>query len=421
MYSKAARKYFERYAAKPIFERSIDETRAWDCAVVIPAWRESESLHHTIQSLQAAAQNAQKKVLMILVLNGTSDDLEARKKIEREFNPKLSSIHSLDTLSDLKIFQIERPNVGYARKVGMDFAARLFFEGCLRSPWLRTTDADALVDENYFVDFKLTDDYSSVLYEFIHTYDRLTLEAAQAHCLYDIFLRYYREGLDFAESPYDFYSLGSIIAVNVNAYIEVHGFSEREAGEDFYLLNKLAKVGKIQTLTNSVVTLEGRLSDRVPFGTGPEVKKILDKLRNKIDHRFYDPQVFFELKKWIDLLKIFAETRDFSIFEKPNSVAIEQFIERQNILAELKTLPMQSDSKSIRWRHLMNWFDGFRTLKFLHYIRDEFYPNIEWAEALRKAPFLQMEGPIDLKTVFEVGRQLEPARVLIKYERRHFS
>ena len=46
-----------------------------------------------------------------------------------------------------------------------------------------------------------------------------------------------------------------------------HGFPRRNATEDFYILNKLAKVGSIARLAGTPVILEGRLSDRVPIGT----------------------------------------------------------------------------------------------------------------------------------------------------------
>jgi hypothetical protein len=33
---------------------------------------------------------------------------------------------------------------------------------------------------------------------------------------------------------------------------------------------------------------------------------------------------------------------------------------------------------------LLNWFDGFNVLKFVHHARDRFYPNMEVEEAAKK-------------------------------------
>ena len=48
--------------------------------------------------------------------------------------------------------------------------------------------------------------------------------------------------MKYARSPYAFHTIGSTMAVSANHYAKVRGFPKREAGEDFYLLNKLAKV-----------------------------------------------------------------------------------------------------------------------------------------------------------------------------------
>jgi hypothetical protein len=51
MILKSAQKYFETYAAK---ETDVDFSKypQWDRVVVIPAWRESESLKQTVFSIQ---------------------------------------------------------------------------------------------------------------------------------------------------------------------------------------------------------------------------------------------------------------------------------------------------------------------------------------------------------------------------------
>ncbi len=80
----------------------------------------------------------------------------------------------------------------------------------------------------------------------------------------------------------------------------MRGFPKREAGEDFYLLNKLAKVGTVLELAegpdNEAIRIESRRSDRVPFGTGAAVNRITALADPLGEFRFYDPSVFELLK-----------------------------------------------------------------------------------------------------------------------------
>ena len=62
-------------------------------------------------------------------------------------------------------------------------------------------------------------------------------------------------GLGFAGSPYAYHSVGSTLAVRAEAYAIVRGVPKRAAGEDFYLLDKLAKVTPIRVLTGEPVAI----------------------------------------------------------------------------------------------------------------------------------------------------------------------
>ena len=65
-------------------------------------------------------------------------------------------------------------------------------------------------------------------------------------------LRYYVAGMKYARSHLThFHTIGSTMAVRASYYAKVRGFPKREAGEDFYLLNKLAKVGTVLELEAS--------------------------------------------------------------------------------------------------------------------------------------------------------------------------
>ncbi|MCP4044824.1 MAG: hypothetical protein GY732_02400, partial [Gammaproteobacteria bacterium] len=165
--------------------------------------------------------------------------------------------------------------VGHARKIGADLAASLIFNGRIRSPWIRCTDADVQLPETYFTCIDQAQNTgaknAALLYPFHHNDDEGDTKNGDvilATQLYELSLRYYVAGMRFAGSPYAFHTIGSTMAVNADHYARVRGFPKRAAGEDFYLLNKLAKVGSVLQLASGPdckpIVIESRRSDRVP-------------------------------------------------------------------------------------------------------------------------------------------------------------
>ena len=65
------------------------------------------------------------------------------------------------------------------------------------------------------------------------------------------------------------FTIGSAFAVTANAYIKRGGMTRSQAGEDFYFLQTLAQIGTVGEITTTKVYPSARLSDRIPFGTGP--------------------------------------------------------------------------------------------------------------------------------------------------------
>ena len=141
----------------------------------------------------------------------------------------------------------------------------------------------------------------AAIYAFEHRFDPAPA-VAQAARLYEISLRYNVLGLAWAGSPYAYQSMGSCVVISGNSYAAVRGFPRKNAAEDFYVLNKLAKVGSIFRLTGSPILLEGRPSDRVPFGTGRAIRDLVSKKRGLANFRLFHPLVFAHLAGWLDVL-----------------------------------------------------------------------------------------------------------------------
>ena len=214
--------------------------------------------------------------------------------------------------------------------------------------------------------------------------------------LYELSLRYYVAGMKFADSPYAFHTIGSTMAVSAIHYAKVRGFPKREAGEDFYLLNKLAKVGTVLELDagaeNEVIEIESRRSDRVPFGTGAAVNKITGFADQVGEFRFYDPAVFGLLKIWLESLpgiwRSGSAVLDISVFEDQELQALLTGLKAIKTDKALEHAFRQSGSLEQFLRQMHTWFDAFRTLKLIHFLRDSCLPSIAYAK-LKANPVYQ--------------------------------
>jgi hypothetical protein len=309
--------------------------------------------------------------------------------------------------------------VGLARKIGCDVALSLHSRGKILSPWIHTTDADVLLPADYFfrAGHQGLRTSAALLYPFWHQCEaEPTL--ADAMRRYEIFLRYYVLGLAHAGSPYAFQTLGSTLAIDRLAYAQVRGFPRRAAGEDFYILGKLAKVGQVLRLSGEPIRIAGRFSHRVPFGTGAALRQIAPApaslsnptsprrlFANRIDapsagepYRTYSPEVFRYLRAWSKAFAQFAQAPGEKTPRRAledaarsdSSISLQLLLNTARdfgILEAMRRAALISDAVT-RSRHLHTWFDAFRTLKMIHYLTQQALPRRELLQAIRSADFI---------------------------------
>ena len=302
-----------------------------------------------------------------------------------------------------KIFKPYTPsNVGLARKIGCDLALAWHSAGTIDSDWLSSTDADAILPLDYFDRIEKTDPSSkAICWPFSHMPSNdSSLDAACK--MYVSHLHHYTLGLTYAKSPFNYHSLGSCISVRARAYAEVRGFPKRDAGEDFYMLNKLRKVGEIKRLTGQCISIATRESDRVPFGTGPAISMIVDSKVTPPEYKLYNPQCFAALKAVINSIpNLWGNTAEplRDILEKQNlsadlAIAAEESLIKLGITKAIDHCLEHASSKTTFLKHFLIWFDAFRTLKFIHHLEDSHLPKI----LLRNYHnYLPLNWPIDIR------------------------
>jgi glycosyl transferase family 2 len=411
---KAVAKYLARHA-EPESDVATQLPERFGHALIIPAYAEYQSLFPLLASVPAGPAGP---VLVVVVLNARKESAAAvhdanraaRERLEKELpTPRVFSeapAIRLFTFGGGVLLLVDRAAPGYflpegqgvglARKIGNDIALRLSALGRLASPWLHNTDADTLLSRDYFEQTAPldADRTGAALYFYEHRFEAEP-DLALAGRLYEISLRYYVLGLAWAGSPYAYQSMGSCLAIPTSAYAKVRGFPKKNAAEDFYVLDKLAKVGAIERLSGAPLSLEGRPSDRVPFGTGRALRDLIGKRRSLENFRLYHPLVFAHLAAWLRILdriasgagleRTLAELPADSPFFRADTMreALERFgVSRAIAEARSKS----SDPTTLR-RHLHTWFDAFRTLKLAHALRDGGLPSLPWREALAEAPF----------------------------------
>ncbi len=291
--------------------------------------------------------------------------------------------------------------VGLARRIGCDIALALQQRGAIKSPWIHTTDADVELPAEYLsaVTSRPKEEVA-LTYPFVHV--RAPGPAGDALALYDMSLRYYVCGLQWAGSRWAFHSVGSTLAFRGEAYAKVRGMPRRQAAEDFYMLAKLAKLGEVGTPTSAPIRIHHRDSERVPFGTGRATSDITAALRRGEPFTLYDPISFVLLRRFLEHWRGARLDHVARGLARAQAAALNAAIVRVGAVGALAKARRQVTSPEVLSRRLDEWFDSFRTMMFLHAIRDHGFEKRPWREALEDAPFAL---PDDLQPLRGKGEQ----------------
>ncbi len=374
--------------------------------VVIPAIAEYENIPKIINSLIKNDDRHFQQTLIIFVINNlkSSNDnvkLNNRKSlkllrsiihrrsedkfVKNVINSKLN-FGIVDAASEGKELDEKTGGVGLSRKAGMDAALAVFDYEEPGKNILFCTDADAHLSPNYLSEViqRFNKNNMNAGYtNFEHDITGNDKNTAAIIC-YEIFLRYYVGGLQYAKSPYAFHTIGSTIICDSDAYIKIGGMNKKKAAEDFYFLEKLAKNYRIENIDSVIVYPSKRSSWRVPFGTGQRVTRYLNGKRN--EYLLYNPEVFEKLKSW---LQLFSGSSDDNIKEllknsKDIHPGIYNFLTGQGFQKQWENIIDNSKTAEQLARQKKFWFDGFRTLKLIHHLRDNAFPEINMFDALDK-------------------------------------
>ena len=265
--------------------------------------------------------------------------------------------------------------VGRARRVGCDLALWLMKQGHIESEWIYSSDADAQWPSHYLSQ-SWPCDAAAISLPFQHVIDG-EAPLDQATLVYELWLHHYILGLELSASPYAFHTLGSSCGFNARCYAAVRGMPLRAGAEDFYLLNKLAKMGQVLRPAGPPVLIQARASDRVPFGTGPAVTRLMASGEPQSTPFFYHQNNFTALKRILECFPRWLSSQEPNIHQSlsqhlPEALADAAAAQllKLGLPQAIKHAQGNSRNAQQRVRQLHTWFDGFKTLKFLNSFRD---------------------------------------------------
>jgi glycosyltransferase involved in cell wall biosynthesis len=381
-----ASSYFARYNSLPRFfaDKPDDNTAI---IVIIPCYDEA-FVFDTLKSLDEASP-ANSAVEVIVNVNSGENSPPEVVRANRATYAALQQMAETDAYSRFRLLPLivestisKKSGVGYARKTAMDEAVRRFADIDRPEGLIVSLDADTLVDKDYFRTIEhAADDLSAecFTFQFRHDYDAAKYPEQTLHAcrLYEMYLRYYRLALKSIGSPFAIHTIGSCFAVRAEAYIRLGGMSPRQGGEDFYFLQKALKRRPVREVSGQIVFPSPRISNRVPFGTGPSVNNIIN---NKGKYLVYNYGLFGLLQRFYELFPAMAESDVGSLIPEE----IMSFVGAESFDAVMTECRRYSSSSTAFVKRMQDHFDAFFIVKFLNtFNTSAVYPPVDIIDATR--------------------------------------
>ena len=361
-YRKMKRFDVDKYLKKNPVSVSLPYGR-YSTAVIIPAYDELNSIGSTLDSLNGALRKVSLDAAVIVVINYPpgADDFQSKKLLEEINSGKYGKVYS--------IYLPDNPGgVGAARKEGMDaFIHSIPPENMERSV-ICSLDADTIVDASYFID-TLPEVLKGGAVSIPFSHQEAESPARQrAIDDYEAYMTRYVQKLSDAGSPYAFYTIGSAFAVRCDAYIRAGGMKTRTAGEDFYFLQAVAKSSGVRQLSfQAVVHPSPRISKRVPFGTGPAMELLLKGGKLNV---ISDP-AFDALQRFLHIAADLEALAEHSILRSRLEEKMRIFLDKEGFFDRFGKVAKDNRKQPEKLlKSFHEWFDGLKTLKFLHFFSD---------------------------------------------------
>ncbi len=389
--------------------------------VVIPCYNEANILA-TLQSIEGC-ERAQKRVEVIVVINSAeTTDLEVVKnniQTEAEIKTWLQEERKFQyhIIHEANIPR-KKAGVGYARKLGMDEAIWRFATIGNNNGIICSLDADTLVANNYFTQIEQAlsskkHNACSIYFEHDIEGKEFTPAIYRRITEYELHLRYYSNAMLFSGFPYYFYTIGSAFAISAQAYCTQGGMNKKQAGEDFYFLQKIMQMGKFVELNSTAVYPSPRPSDRVIFGTGPIIKEYSqDDSKLFLTYNF---KAFEALKQLFDDKMLFFKVKSsyFDHLIAKYHSSLRDFLVSQEFKLAMETINNNIAHEKHFTQKFFHWFNGLRVVKYMNFAHPKYFNKIPVEDSAKTLLELQTGSKLNktnCKDILMIIRQLDRVR-----------
>ena len=365
--------YFSRFEA---FAQRLDEpiNKKVGIIMAIPCYNEPDILK-TLQSFL----NCRKPHCFVEIIVAVNYS-EAATQTDKEFNAKtyneLCMFAKTNSTEECKILPIYAPNlpakqagVGYARKIAMDEATHRFAQIDNPNGIIAACDSDSVVENNYLQELEAfylehpTCTAANIYFE--HPLDG-DLPSAQYEAIaqYELHLRYYVEQLKRIGFPFAYHTVGSSFSLRAKTYCRQGGMNKRQAGEDFYFLQKLFQTELIGEINTTTIIPSSRISNRVPFGTGFAMGKLMG-MKTPL-YLTYSNESFDVLKEFFSHIPQ-IRTDDLKTIYASLHTSLQEFLPYNDFEKKVFEIRKNTAIEAQFQKRFFNWFNGFQVFKFLNF------------------------------------------------------
>lgn len=349
--------------------------------VVIPCFDELNLLT-TLKSIQQCLP-PKNPVSVLVVVNSCETTDESVVLQNRKTYDEVIAFAKKQNLPELSFHTLlcenlprKHSGVGLARKIGMEWAIRGFLQSNNSDGVIVSLDADCTVSENYLFSIEnqfLTYSPNCCILNFRHRVPENESSLRNAIVQYEQYIWYFRDSLKAIDFPYYYHTIGSAFAVSADAYVRVGGIGRQQGGEDFYFLQKIFQLEKTVELMDTFVYPEARFSERIPFGTGPALEKILSSPDGILN--VYSIEAFSALKNFFDLRVEFYKQPNEIILKLISDlhISVQQFLAENNLLSAITDCNENSATVLTFQKRFFHHFNAFAIIKYMNFVHDKFF------------------------------------------------
>lgn len=415
--------HWQKYASRfrtfaPMLESGPDKA---GMVVCIPVYAEPELLT-TLDSLYNC-DLPDTKIEVILLFNKsdrmTQDEIAQHDLTWRDTMGWVE-VHKRSGLIFLPVYLEACPDpkggVGWARKLVMDEAARRTTQEGI----LLCLDGDCTVSRNYlqvvyeyFINHPSCD-AASIHFE--HSLDLPESRVVEAIAQYELHLRYLVAAQRWTGHPYAFHTIGSSMAVRRKAYLLQGGMNTRQAGEDFYFLQKFIEIESLHEIRETTVFPSSRISGRVPFGTGRAMQTLLNGSGEWLTTDFEIFRLIKPLITGVDSIRqIFRQEQFIDRLELlSGSLGLHEwvirFLEHIGFVRQCLEISAQTTNAAAFRRRFFRYFNSFMMIRYTHFVSQYYIPQsgiVNAANALLTELNGSTERTEDVRKILELFRQMD--------------